>query len=103
MALSPALEDREYAKFVDDGLGNTAVRVLGTFSPGAPNTRQAILDANDLVRTYTWANFGTKNERVTRIDYTAPTTVPGFTARRDFSYTFTAGAYRLDTETWSIV
>ena len=103
MALSPALEDRELAKFVDDGVGNTAVRVLGTFSPGAPNSRQLILDANDLVKTYTWANFGNKNERVTRIDYTAPTTAPGLTARRDFTYTLTSGAYRLDVETWSIV
>lgn len=65
-------------------------------------TRQKVLNANDLASAYTWASFGTKDERITRIDHTAASITPS-TVRQDFVYTLTAGKYRLDSVTWSIV
>lgn len=66
------------------------------------NQKEQILASHDKVASYTYADFGTKNERITRIDYTS-VTFSGVTARRDFSYTLLSNQYRLDTEVWSIV
>lgn len=66
------------------------------------NQRLSILNASDLTETYSWADFGNKFERVTSIAYTAPS-VSTDTALKTFSYTLTAGKYRLDTIVWSIV
>lgn len=65
------------------------------------NRKEQILASHDKIATYTYADFGNKNERITRIDYTSATFLG--TARRDFSYTLTSGKYRLDTESWSII
>lgn len=66
------------------------------------NQRQQVLDAHDRLETYTYVDFGTKNERITRIDYTSAT-FPGFTVRRDFNYVLDSGSYRMTTSPWSIV
>jgi hypothetical protein len=69
------------------------------------NVRQQILSAKDREQTFTWVDFGTKNQRVTQMVYTAPSigVGAGFTAVKDLSYTLTSGSYRLDDIIWSIV
>lgn len=66
------------------------------------NARQMILATHDRTASFTYADFGTKDERITRIDYTSPTFL-GITARRDFNYTLVGTKYRRDNEVWSIV
>lgn len=66
------------------------------------NLKQQILTAHNVVETITWTDFGTKNERITQVDYTS-TTFTGFTARKVLNYTLVSSQYRLDTVTWSIV
>lgn len=61
-----------------------------------------ILSAVDRSDAFTWADFGTKNERVTRIDYTAPS-VTAQTLRKTFSYTLVSGNYRLDTIVFTLI
>lgn len=64
------------------------------------NTKSQVLSSHDLVNTYTWLDFGTKNERVNTIVYTSAT-ITGVTVTRSFSYTNVSGKYRLDTEIWT--
>lgn len=66
------------------------------------NLRQQVLDSHDRNADFTYADFGTKNERITRIDYTSAT-FPGTTIRRDFNYTLVSGNYRRDDEVWSVI
>lgn len=66
------------------------------------NRKQQILASADRISSYTYADFGTKNQRVTQVDYTS-VTFPGITARRIFSYVLDSGQYRRTNETWSIV
>lgn len=103
MAIPGQRTDREYDKFTDDGSGNTAVRVVGNLTVGQDNDRTKVLNSNDLISAYTWLDFGTKNERVDKIDYTSATQLPGQTVRRQFAYSLVSGKYRLNSETWSIV
>lgn len=77
--------------------------VSGGGGGGSSSLHEQVLAADDLVETYTWASFGTKNERVTQIDFTSVSVLPGQTLRKSFTYTFSAGAYRLDSVTWVIV
>lgn len=67
------------------------------------NTRLSILNAADRDQEFTYADFGTKNERITQIDYTSATVFPGVTARKIFLYTLVGTKYRLDNITWVIV
>lgn len=71
----------------------------GTERTFVNNYKNQVLNSHDLVVTYTWLNFGTKDERVSQIVYTSAT-IPAVITRL-FSYTLTGGKYRLDTETWS--
>jgi hypothetical protein len=66
------------------------------------NKRQQVLDSHDRIANFTYADFGTKNQRITRIDYTS-STFPGVTIRREFTYTLVSGQYRRDSETWDEV
>lgn len=66
------------------------------------NIRQQILASHDRDEQYTYADFGTKNQRITRVEYTS-STFPGFTVRRDFNYTLVSGSYRRDDSVWSVV
>lgn len=66
------------------------------------NLKQQILDSHDREAAFTYADFGTINQRITQIDYTSAT-FPGFTARRVFSYTLVGNSYRRDDEVWTIV
>lgn len=66
------------------------------------NLKLQILDAHNRVASFTYADFGTKNQRVTQIDYTS-STFPGTTVRRQFSYSLVGNFYRRDNETWTII
>lgn len=66
------------------------------------NVRLQILGSHDRQAVFTYADFGTKNERITQIDYTSPT-FPGDTLVRQFSYTLVSGKYRRDDETWTVI
>lgn len=66
------------------------------------NLRQQILASADREQDITYADFGTKNQRVTVIDYNSAT-FPGSTVRRVFAYTLVGNNYRRDSETWTIV
>jgi len=66
------------------------------------NLRQQILATHDRIQAITYADFGTKNQRVTIIDYTSPTAFPGITARKALSYSLVGTRYRRDSIIWSI-
>lgn len=66
------------------------------------NLRLQILDSHDRVAAFTYADFGTKNQRITQINYTSGT-FPGTTVQRQFSYSLVGTNYRRDNETWAIV
>lgn len=67
----------------------------GTERTFVNNLRQQVLASHDLIPTYTWYNFGTKNERFATITYTSPT-FPGVTVVQTYNYTLVGTAYRLD-------
>jgi flagellin-like hook-associated protein FlgL len=64
------------------------------------NIRQQILESHDRVANFTYADFGTKNERIAQIQYTSPT-FAGKTVVRTFNYTLVSNQYRRDSEVWS--
>lgn len=66
------------------------------------NIRLQILAAHDRIQTLTYADFGTKNQRITRIDYSSAT-FPGTIARKEITYTQIGNRYRRDDITWSII
>lgn len=107
-------KDNENRKFQEDSLGDVAVNVIDKDSHdkldaivtalGAPpsNLRSQILAAADREQEITWADFGTKTQRVTQIDYTSAT-YSGVIARKSFAYTLVGNNYRLDTIIWEII
>lgn len=66
------------------------------------NLRQQILATHDRNQDITYADFGTKDQRITRIDYSSAT-FPGITARKTLSYTLVGNRYRRDSIDWTIV
>lgn len=66
------------------------------------NLRLQILDSHDRVAEFTYADFGTKNQRITQIDY-ASATFPSAIVRRVFNYTLVGNNYRRDDEVWTVV
>lgn len=66
------------------------------------NLKQQILDSHDRQAEFTYADFGTSNQRVTQINYTSAT-FPGSTVQRVFNYTLVGVSYRRDDEVWTIV
>jgi hypothetical protein len=94
-------------------LADEPIKISGT-EDGSPtgteftfvnNRRLQILGARDRTANITYADFGTKDQRVTQIDYTAPSigVGAGFTARLTLSYTLVGNRYRRDSLTWSII
>lgn len=69
------------------------------------NKRKQILDAKDRDQTITYADFGTKDQRITQIDYTAPSigVGAGNTARKTFTYVLDGSKYRRTNITWSLI
>lgn len=66
------------------------------------NQRQQILAAHDREQAITYADFGTKDQRITQIDYTSPT-FPGITVSKIITYTLISGKYRRDNIEWQVV
>lgn len=94
-------------------LSDEPIKISGT-SDGTPsgteytfvnNLRLQILAAKDRTQAITYADFGTKDQRVTLIDYISPSigAGPGYTARKSLAYTLVGNKYRRDSITWSMV
>lgn len=127
MAMSPNTKDREHDKFQENvsDLG-TDVRVVikaidsgsitiigdsitsgtvdgtagGTERTFVNNRKNQLLQSHDLVASYSWLDFGTKDERVSSIVYTSAT-FSGVTVTRTFTYSLVGTKYRLDVDTWT--
>lgn len=68
----------------------------------ADNIKQKILKAVDRQQDLIYADFGTKNQRITEINYNA-TSVGVTVAKKTISYTLVGSKYRRDSIDWSIV
>jgi len=90
-------------KVINGNSDPVKVAVVSGGGSGTSTIHEQVLAADDLIENYTWAAFGTKNERVTQIDFTSVSVLPGQTLRKSFTYTFSSGAYRLDSVAWVIV
>lgn len=92
------LENGSIALGTEDGTVNGVAR------PFVNNIRLQILAAKDRDQAITYADFGTKDQRITSITYTAPSigSGAGFTAIKTISYTLIGTKYRRDNITWSI-
>ena len=66
------------------------------------NQRQQVLAAHYREQDITYADFGTKDQRITQIDYVSPT-FPGFIVRKTITYTLVSGRYRRDSVDWQII
>lgn len=66
------------------------------------NLRQQILATHDRIQNITYADFGTKDQRITQIAYSSPT-FSGFQAIKTITYTLVGNKYRRDNIIWSVV
>lgn len=66
------------------------------------NLKEQILSTADRIAVFSYLDFGTKNQRVDKIEYTS-VTIPGTTVVRTFNYTLVGTKYRRDTEVWSLI
>lgn len=66
------------------------------------NLRQQILASHDREQDITYADFGTKDQRITQIDYNSAT-FGATIARKTISYTLIGNKYRRDSIDWSII
>lgn len=74
----------------------------GTERAFVNNQRLQVLASKDRQETYTYLDFGTKDQRISRVEYTSPT-FSGITVRRDFNYVLDSNKYKPTTTVWSIV
>lgn len=74
----------------------------GTIRHFVNNRRLQILSAHDRQQVITYADFGTKDERVISITYTSPT-FAGISATKTIAYTLIGNKYRRDSISWSVV
>lgn len=97
-----------YARAVGSGSSTVSGSVTITNFPSVQNValvenlRQQILKATDRQQDITYLDFGTKDERVSQIDYVAPS-VGIQVARKIFTYTLVGNRYRRDSIDWSII
>lgn len=98
------LDTRDLAPTQDGVLiyGSNDGTPTGTMLPVVNSIRLQILNSEDRDQAISYADFGTKDQRVTQIDYTSPV-FPGIIARKTISYTLVGNRYRRDNITWSIV
>jgi hypothetical protein len=66
------------------------------------NIKEQIMRATDRQQDITYADFGTKNQRITEINYSA-VSVGVQTAKKLITYTLVGNKYRRDSIDWSIV
>jgi hypothetical protein len=91
-------------------LSNEPIKASGTIDGSVTgqefglvyNLRQQVLASHDRIDTYTYADFGTKNQRITRVDYTSAT-FSSITVRREFNYVLDGNRYRRTTSPWTVV
>jgi len=74
----------------------------GLKRPFVNNLKEQILATHDRTAIFTYADFGTKNQRIIQVDYSSAT-FPANTVRRQFAYTLVGNSYRRDSETWTII
>jgi hypothetical protein len=67
------------------------------------NIRTSILKASDRDQQISYADFATKNERVTQIDYSSLTVYPSSIARKTITYVLESGRYKRTAITWQII
>lgn len=65
------------------------------------NIRQRILKDPLLERSFSWQDFGTKNQRIGSITYETSNETSSLV--RAFVYTLVGTRYRLDTDTWTVI
>lgn len=77
-------------------IGTEDGTITGTQRAFVNNVYLQILAAKDRDQDISYADFGTKDQRITQIDYTAPSigTGSGFTARKTFTYVLDGGRYK---------
>ena len=95
--------DAEIDKFRDAANNKSKVAVTIEQDGSIPiefteSIAQQILKASDREKQFTWLDFGTRNERVSEIIYTAES-VGDYILTKTFSYSLSGNAYRLDSET----
>jgi len=74
----------------------------GLKRPFVNNLKEQILATHDRIASFTYADFGTKNQRIVQVDYSSAT-FPANIVRRQFAYTLVGNNYRRDSETWTII
>jgi hypothetical protein len=87
---------------------NKNVAILEGIEHGDPNSstnsletnRAKLMVADDLVKSFTWSDFGTSTQRVATMILDSSSL--GITATGTFNYTLVSGAYRLDNITWVV-
>jgi len=110
---SDSLTDAQLrASAISVSLADEPIKMSGTENglPGGTeftfvnNIRSQILAGKDRQQYISYADFGTKNQRITQITYTSPSigTGPGYTAIKTFSYTLVSNRYRRDSIDWTI-
>lgn len=95
---------------VNATLADEPVKISGTINGSASGTeygfvynqRQQVLAAQDRIDSYTYADFGTINQRIVRVEYTS-NTFSGITVRRDFNYVLDGNRYRRTNSPWAVV
>ena len=75
----------------------------GTQYLNVNNLRQQILASHDREQNITYADFGTKDQRIIQVDYNSATISPTSTARKTITYTLVSGRYRRDSINWEII
>ena len=95
-AISDSLDQSILTAGTEDGLTTSTKFVT------VNNVRLQILATHDRSQDIQYADFGTPNQRTTRIDYTSPT-FSGIIARKNINYTLVGTRYRRDSITWSII
>jgi len=66
------------------------------------NIKEQILRAVDREQTLSYAEFGTKNQRITQMDYVSAS-IANKIARKTFSYVLDGNSYRMTDITWEII
>lgn len=101
MPMPSSFRDRDQDKFIESPDGRTAVRtfISNTTLPiqFSESDYQKVLNAADRERVFFWLDFGTKNERISSITYSAPS-VGSLSFIKTFTYSLVGNSYRLDSE-----
>lgn len=77
--------------------------LTGTSYVFVNNIFKQILAAEDRVEQYTYVDAGTRNERITVIEYSSAIVHPGTIARKTISYTLAGNSYIVTNITRSLV